>query len=80
LQGILLLFVNGLDPERPKILVVDDHSASRMTAAALLAMEGYEVLEADSGSGTRGGVMKSQPDLLLLDVMMPGMDGFGADR
>jgi len=29
------LFVNGLDPERPKILVVDDHSASRMTAAAL---------------------------------------------
>jgi len=41
-------------------------------------MEGYEVLEADSGSAAAlEGVMKSQPDLLLLDVMMPGMDGFG---
>ncbi|MBD2209420.1 two-component system response regulator [Calothrix sp. FACHB-156] len=60
----------------PKILVVDDHAASRMTAVALLAMEGYEVIEADSGAMAVDIVKEKQPDLILLDVMMPGMDGF----
>ncbi|WP_235526261.1 response regulator [Nostoc piscinale] len=64
------------DTEAPKILVVDDHAASRMTAAALLAMEGYEVIEADSGAAAVMLVTQKQPDLVLLDVMMPGMDGF----
>ncbi|MBD2493347.1 HD domain-containing phosphohydrolase [Nostoc sp. FACHB-280] len=64
------------DTEAPKILVVDDHAASRMTAAALLAMEGYEVIEADSGAAAVMLVAQKQPDLVLLDVMMPGMDGF----
>ncbi|WP_233258321.1 hypothetical protein [[Phormidium] sp. ETS-05] len=45
--------VNVLDTERSKILVVDDHPASRMTAVALLSVEGYEILEADSGSSPR---------------------------
>ncbi|OUL35123.1 two-component system response regulator [Nostoc sp. T09] len=68
--------VNGWDWDLPKILVVDDHAASRMTAVALLGMEGYEVIEADSGSMAVNLVTEKQPDLILLDVMMPGMDGF----
>lgn len=68
--------VNGFDANPPKILVVDDHFASRMTAVALLKVEGYEVLEADSGLVALTLVIKSQPDLILLDVMMPEMDGF----
>lgn len=68
--------MNGFDLEPPKILVVDDHSPSRKTAVALLEVEGYELLEADSGSAALEKVMKIQPDLILLDVMMPGMDGF----
>ncbi|WP_373529730.1 two-component system response regulator [Nostoc sp.] len=68
--------VNGFDLEPPKVLVVDDHAASRMTAVALLGREGYEVIEADSGSIVIGLVTQKQPDLILLDVMMPGMDGF----
>lgn len=72
--------VNGFDSDAPKILVVDDHSASRMTAVALLSVEGYSVIEADSGTAALERVMKSQPDLLLLDVMMPGMDGFEVCR
>ncbi len=68
--------VNGFDSESPKVLVVDDHTASRMTAAALLSMEGYEVIEADSGATAVVLVKQKQPDLILLDVMMPGMDGF----
>lgn len=68
--------VNGFDIDVPKVLVVDDHAASRMTAVALLAMEGYEVIEADSGSIAVELVNQTQLDLILLDVMMPGMDGF----
>lgn len=68
--------VNVFDSDTPKILVVDDHAASRMTAVALLAMEGYEVIEADSGTAAITLVSQKQPDLILLDVMMPGMDGF----
>ncbi|MGJ5674041.1 MAG: response regulator [Nostochopsis sp.] len=68
--------VNGFDSDAPKVLVVDDHAASRMTAVALLAMEGYEVIEADSGSSAVDLVTQNQPDLILLDVMMPGIDGF----
>jgi putative two-component system response regulator len=68
--------VNGFDLDPPKVLVVDDHPASRMTAVALLGMEGYEVIEADSGSIVVEIVTQRQPDLILLDVMMPGMDGF----
>jgi putative two-component system response regulator len=68
--------VNGFDLDAAKVLVVDDHAASRMTAVALLAMEGYEVIEADSGITAVQLVTQKQPDLILLDVMMPGMDGF----
>ncbi|MBC6432090.1 two-component system response regulator [Nostoc sp. HG1] len=68
--------VNGFDLDPPKVLVVDDHAASRMTAVSLLGMEGYEVIEADSGSIVVELVTQKQPDLILLDVMMPGMDGF----
>ncbi len=61
---------------RAKILVVDDHPSSRMTAVSLLSMEGYEVLEADNGQAALNQVQVADPDLILLDVMMPGMDGY----
>ena len=72
--------VSFLDSELPKILVVDDHPSSRMTAVALLSVEGYEVLEAESGSDALKRVVECNPDLILLDVMMPGMDGFEVCR
>jgi putative two-component system response regulator len=70
------LKVNNLDSDAPRILVVDDHAASRMTAVALLAMEGYEVMEADSSFTAVELVTQKSPDLILLDVMMPEIDGF----
>lgn len=72
--------MNFLDTEHSKILVVDDHPASRMTAVALLSVEGYEILEADSGPAALECVKQTNPDLILLDVMMPGMDGFEVCR
>lgn len=72
--------MNHLDSDRPRVLVVDDHPSSRMTAVALLSVEGYEVLEADSGPAALESVNTCNPDLILLDVMMPGMDGFEVCR
>jgi putative two-component system response regulator len=72
--------VNGFESEQPKILVVDDHPSSRMTAVALLSVEGYDVLEAESGDAALESVVDSNPDLILLDVMMPGMDGYEVCR
>ena len=74
------LAVNRPEPERPRVLVVDDHPSSRTTAVALLSVEGYEVIEAESGSAALDVVLSSNPDLILLDVMMPGMDGFEVCR
>ncbi|MCJ8282337.1 MAG: response regulator, partial [Rivularia sp. ALOHA_DT_140] len=68
--------LNSFENDAPKVLVVDDHAASRMTAVALLGMEGYEVIEAENGSTALYLVAQKQPDLILLDVMMPDMDGF----
>jgi len=51
-----------------------------MTAVALLSVEGYAVIEADSGPAALNCVVEANPDLILLDVMMPGMDGFEVCR
>ncbi|MFE4107027.1 HD domain-containing phosphohydrolase [Almyronema epifaneia] len=72
--------MNYSDSQPAKVLVVDDHAASRMTAVALLSVEGYEVIEAYSGPSALRAVANSKPDLILLDVMMPGMDGFEVCR
>ncbi len=68
------------DSEFPRILVVDDHPSNRMTAVALLSMEGYTVVEAESGAIALEIISNAAPDLILLDVMMPGMDGFEVCR
>ncbi|MGD1914072.1 MAG: two-component system response regulator [Rivularia sp. (in: cyanobacteria)] len=68
--------LSSFEHDVPKVLVVDDHAASRMTAVALLGMEGYSVIEAENGSAALHLVSENQPDLILLDVMMPEMDGF----
>lgn len=72
--------MNNLDLERPKILVVDDHPSSRMTAVALLSVEGYDVVEAESGMKALALIPEANPDLILLDVMMPGIDGYEVCR
>lgn len=72
--------MNCFEPDRPKILVVDDHPSSRLTAVALLSVEGYDVIEAESGINALSCIEQTSPDLILLDVMMPEMDGFQVCR
>jgi signal transduction histidine kinase len=59
-----------------KILVVDDNAQNRALAQATLEDEGYEVLLADSGEAGVQAVQEHRPDCVLLDVRMPGTDGF----
>lgn len=64
----------------PHILVVDDHAPSRMTAIALLAVDGYQVEQASCGHSALSRVGQRPPDLIVLDVMMPGLDGYEVCR
>lgn len=64
----------------PQILVADDHPASRMSAVALLTLEGYEVTQTDCGEAALAQAAQSLPDVILLDVIMPGMNGFEVCR
>ena len=62
------------------ILVVDDESESRQVLVDILKAEGYEVRPADSGQLALASVMAQPPDLILLDIRMPDMDGFEVCR
>lgn len=64
----------------PRVLVVDDHAPSRMTAVALLSVDGYQVDQADCGHNALSRVEQQPPDLIVLDVMMPGVDGYEVCR
>jgi two-component system nitrogen regulation response regulator NtrX len=56
-------------------LIVDDEASIRASLAGVLKDEGYEVLEADSGHAALATVAEHEPDVVLLDIWMPGMDG-----
>ncbi len=75
-----MVTVDNFDLNSAKVLVVDDHTFSRMVASDLLALEGYTVLEAENGPAAIDIVLAEYPDLILLDVMMPGMDGYEVCR
>jgi CheY-like chemotaxis protein len=58
------------------ILVVDDTPANIGVLLGLLGEEGHKVLVATDGESALEQLRYTRPDLLLLDVMMPGLDGF----
>lgn len=57
------------------ILVVEDNELIRAEVATMLALEGFEVLEAENGADGLRLLADARPDLILSDVMMPEMDG-----
>lgn len=59
-----------------KLLVVDDVQTNVLLLKALLGKEGYGILVANNGQEALEVIRNENPDLILLDVMMPGMDGF----
>jgi DNA-binding response OmpR family regulator len=57
------------------VLVVDDEPIVREVVVRYLAREGHRTLEAGDGDAARGAIERSEPDLVVLDVMLPGTDG-----
>lgn len=64
------------DSTRPHLLIVDDLPANLGVLLSFLDGAGYEVLVATSGEGALARLDYMQPDIILLDVNMPGMDGY----
>jgi CheY-like chemotaxis protein len=60
----------------PKVLVVDDNRPSRELIVDILRPLGFEVAEAPDGCAALAAAQAIQPDLVILDLSMPGMDGF----
>ena len=67
---------SGLVQPRPPVLVVDDEAAIRGVVVAALAEEGYAVAEAADGAAALASVRAAPPCLILLDLRMPGMNGW----
>src|SRR5215212_4744465 len=60
---------------KPRILVIDDEGAIRDSLRMILEYENYEFVGAASGQEGIATVQRDRPDLVLLDIKMPGMDG-----
>ncbi len=63
-----------------KILVVDDSASQRMLVAALLTQEGHTVIMACDGEEAVSKAKTELPDLIIMDIIMPGLNGFQATR
>jgi putative two-component system response regulator len=61
---------------RARILIVDDEEVNRLLLSRILTREGYETVSAADGESAIKTFMENPPDVVLLDVRMPGMDGF----
>jgi two-component system OmpR family response regulator len=60
-----------------RVLVVDDEENVTHLVSSALRFDGFETLTADNGNSALAAVAESEPDLIVLDVMMPGLDGLG---
>jgi two-component system KDP operon response regulator KdpE len=71
----------SLEPQAPRLLlVVDDEARMRRFIRMNLELEGYQMIEAENGVAALEQIRQYTPDLVIMDVMMPQMDGFEALR
>lgn len=66
--------------KQQNILVVDDERTIREVVRRYLELEGFSVLEAETGPQALSMLQTNTPDLIVLDVMLPGVDGFSITR
>ena len=64
-------------PGKPRILIADDRPSSRELLRLVLERSGYEVIEAEDGVQAVDRARTGNPDLILLDLQMPVLDGYG---
>jgi DNA-binding response OmpR family regulator len=68
---------SGRNEGMTRVLVIDDEAPIRLLCRVNLEAEGMSVLEAGDGPSGLAKASSEQPDVILLDVMMPGLDGWG---
>jgi two-component system OmpR family response regulator len=68
------------EDDQPRLLLVDDEDTLREPLAEYLSRQGFRVTEADSAAHARTALRDDSPDLVLLDIMMPGEDGLSLCR
>ena len=68
--------------QRPhkRVLLVDDHADSRDMYALVLRADGHEVCEAENGAGAFAMFRSAPPDVAIVDIGLPGMDGYDVAR
>lgn len=72
--GYVTLFAGDLLTQ--SVLIIDDEPMARTLLRLMLVRAGFQVSEAEDGFDALEKIKRNQPDIILLDVMMPGMDGF----
>ena len=72
--------MTSFSPDNFNILIVDDTPANLKTLTAIVSERGYQVRPAINGAVALNTTRKKQPDLILLDIRMPGMDGYAVCR
>ncbi|MBI3104754.1 MAG: response regulator [Candidatus Rokubacteria bacterium] len=63
-----------------RVLVIEDHEENRRIVGYLLASAGFEMIEAVTGDEGVAAAEKERPDLILMDIQLPGLDGYEATR
>ncbi len=63
-----------------RVLIIDDSPTETHRLTGLLEKNGYEVLAADSGEAGYAVALSEQPDAVLMDIVLPGVNGFQATR
>lgn len=59
-----------------RVLIIEDDASIRANLCRLLGLQGHEVAEAGDGQSGIASARRMQPDLILCDIVMPGLDGF----
>ena len=75
-----LNFADAGTRQRPQVLLVDDDEVNLLLTGLALRDRGFDILEASSGEQALQMLASSTPDLVLLDALMPGLDGFDTCR
>ena len=71
---------NALSTDGGRVLIIDDHPTNIDVLYDFLTDKGFEVLVAEDGESALSRLQYAQPDVILLDIMMPGLDGFETCR
>jgi CheY-like chemotaxis protein len=64
----------------PRVLIVDDNKTNLKLASDVLGLGGYEILKASDAESAQEIIRQTPPDLILMDIALPGMDGLTLTR